>query len=36
VLLESHDLKPWREKNVVRGGVRRGVHRQDGGGPGPV
>jgi transposase len=36
VLLESHDLKPWREKNVVRGGVRRGVHRQDGGGLGPV
>jgi len=22
VLLESHDLKPWREKNVVRGGTR--------------
>ena len=22
VLLESHDLKPWREKNVVRGGSR--------------
>jgi len=21
VLLESHDLKPWREKNVERGGV---------------
>ena len=21
VLLESHDLKPWREKNVVRGGI---------------
>ena len=21
-LLESHDLKPWREKNVVRGGAR--------------
>ena len=21
VLLASHDLKPWREKNVVRGGV---------------
>jgi transposase len=20
ILLESHDLKPWREKNVVRGG----------------
>ena len=22
VLLENHDLKPWREKNVVRGGSR--------------
>jgi hypothetical protein len=22
VLLESHDLKPWREKNVVRGRTR--------------
>src|SRR5208283_2427379 len=22
VLLESHDLKPWREKNVVRGQTR--------------
>ena len=21
ILLESHDLKPWREKNVVRGKV---------------
>src|SRR5271170_8130654 len=31
VLLESHDLKPWREKNVVRGEVGRGVYRQDGG-----
>ena len=31
VLLESHDLKPWREKNVVCGEVRRGVHPQDGG-----
>ena len=31
VLLESHDLKPWREKNVVRGEVGRGVHRPDGG-----
>ncbi|MGB8481303.1 MAG: helix-turn-helix domain-containing protein [Acidobacteriaceae bacterium] len=31
VLLESHDLKPWREKNVVRGKVGRGVYRQDGG-----
>src|ERR1039458_7729739 len=31
ILLESHDLKPWREKNVVRGEVGRGVYRQDGG-----
>src|ERR1035437_1299137 len=31
VLLESHDLKPWREKTVVRGEVGPGVHRQDGG-----
>jgi hypothetical protein len=30
VLLESHELKPWREKNVVRGKVGRGVHLQDG------
>src|SRR5271169_2425786 len=36
VLLESHDLKPWREKNVVRGGVGRGVHRPHGGGAGGV
>ena len=26
ILLESHDLKPWREKNVVRGKVGRRVH----------
>ena len=25
VLLQSHDLKPWREKNVVRGGTQPGV-----------
>ncbi len=30
ILLLSHDLKPWREKNVVRGGTERGVHRKDG------
>ncbi len=30
VLLLSHDLKPWREKNVVRGGTEPGVHRKDG------
>ncbi len=26
VLLLSHDLKPWREKNVVRRGTEPGVH----------
>jgi hypothetical protein len=31
ILLESHDLKPWREKNVVCGGTKRGVHRPHGG-----
>jgi len=30
VLLESHDLKPWREKNVVRGRVKRRLHPEDG------
>jgi len=30
VLLESHDLKPWRERNVVRGRTERRVHRKDG------
>ncbi len=30
VLLQSHELKPWREKNVVRGGVDPGIHRKDG------
>jgi transposase len=25
ILLLSHDLKPWRGKNVVRGGTERGV-----------
>ncbi len=25
ILLQSHDLKPWREKNVVRGGTGRGI-----------
>ena len=29
ILLLSHDLKPWREKNVVRGGIEPGV-RKDG------
>jgi len=31
ILLLHHDFKPWREKNVVRGGSRRGVRREDGG-----
>ena len=30
VLLQSHDLKPWREKNVVRGGAQRRVRAPDG------
>jgi putative transposase len=30
ILLQSHELKPWREKNVVRGGVGRSLHRQHG------
>jgi transposase len=30
ILLENHDLKPWREKNVVHRGVERGVHRAHG------
>ncbi len=31
ILLQSHELKPWREKNVVRGRVGRDIHREDGG-----
>src|SRR5947209_5253996 len=31
ILLLHHDFKPWREKNVVRGGSGRGVRREDGG-----
>jgi hypothetical protein len=30
VMLARRDLKPWREKNVVRAGDRRGVRRADG------
>ena len=30
IVLATHDLKPWREKNVVRASDRRGVHRADG------
>jgi len=36
VLLESHDLKPWREKNVVRGRIEPAVHPHDGGGAGSL
>jgi transposase len=31
VVLATHDLKPWREKNVVRAEDRPGVHRPHGG-----
>jgi len=31
VLLENHDLQPWREKNVVCDGVEPDLHRADGG-----
>ena len=31
VLLQSHELKPWREKNVVCGRADPGIHRQNGG-----
>jgi putative transposase len=34
VLLQSHDLKPWREKNVVRGRIGRRLHPADGRGAG--
>jgi putative transposase len=30
ILLQDHDLKPWREKNVVRSRTGRRIHRQDG------
>jgi putative transposase len=30
ILLLHHDLKPWREKNVVRGRPQRRLRRQDG------
>jgi transposase len=36
LLLLSHDLKPWREKNVVRGRSHRGLYCQDGRGAGGV
>jgi transposase len=34
ILLLSHDLKPWREKNGVRGGTESGVYPKDGRGSG--
>ncbi len=30
ILLQSHELKPWREKNVVCSRVGPGIHRKDG------
>ncbi len=30
LLLENHDLKPWREKNVVCRKARRGIRGEDG------
>ena len=36
ILLQSHELKPWREKNVVRGRSHRRVSGEDGGGAGSI
>jgi len=36
VTLANHELKPWREKNVVRAGDQRRVRREDGGRAAPV
>jgi transposase len=36
ILLQSHELKPWREKNVVYRGTESGVHRPHGRCAGPV
>jgi putative transposase len=36
ILLQSHDRKPWREKNVVPGGTGRGVPPAHGRRVGPV
>jgi putative transposase len=33
IILATHDLKPWREKNVVRPSDRPGVRRTNGGRP---
>ena len=30
MLLQQHDLQPWRKKNVVRSRTRRRIHRKDG------
>jgi hypothetical protein len=36
VILATHDLKPWREKNVVRAESRSRVHRANGGRAAPL
>jgi putative transposase len=36
ILLQDHDFKPWREKNVVRSGTQHRVHRANGRGAGDL
>ncbi|MGH8649098.1 MAG: helix-turn-helix domain-containing protein [Burkholderiales bacterium] len=36
ILLQHHDLQPWREKNVVCRGVGRRIHRKNGRRPGSL
>jgi putative transposase len=36
LLLKEHDLKPWREKNVVRADAGQRIRRAHGGSSGPV
>src|SRR5262249_40583367 len=36
LLLKEHDLKPWREKNVVRAGARPAIRGAHGGAARPV
>jgi hypothetical protein len=31
LVLATHGLKPWREKNVVRSRNQQGIHQSDGG-----
>ena len=36
ILLQNHQLQPWREKNVVRGGTGSRLRGEDGGCAGPL